>query len=104
MDKLFAYGTLLDEDLMRELTGRVPRSQPAVLRGYRKGRHPTVPHETAEVDATSSISGKLYEEISPDELARIDAYEGVPEGLYRRVVVTVEIDPWRADAWLYLKA
>ena len=104
MDKLFAYGTLLDETLVRDLLGRVPRSQPAVLKGFRKGRHPTAPHETAEPDPSSTIPGRMYEDVSADEFDRIDVYEEVPEGLYRRIVVTVEIGPWRADAWMYCKA
>lgn len=104
MDQLFAYGTLMDEALVRELLGRVPRSQPAVLRGFRTDRHPTAPHDTAELDPKASIPGKMYDGVSADELERIDAYEEVPQGRYRRIVVTVEIGAWRADAWVYVRA
>ena len=104
MDKLFAYGTLMDEGLVRDLVGRVPRSQPAVLRGFRKEQHPTAPYATAEMDPSESIPGTLYEGLGVDELERIDLYEEVPRRLYKRIVVTVEIGAWRADAWVYLKA
>ncbi len=40
MAHLFVYGYLLNEDKVRELLGCVPRSRPAVLRGYRRGAHP----------------------------------------------------------------
>jgi gamma-glutamylcyclotransferase (GGCT)/AIG2-like uncharacterized protein YtfP len=104
MDKLFVYGTLIEDTFVRELIGRVPPSQPAVLSGYGVGRHPTAPHATAEPDPGASIAGKVYEGLTPDELERIDRYEGVPEGLYRRVGMTVEVGLWRADAWVYMKA
>ncbi len=103
MDKLFVYGTLLDESLVRELLGRVPPSQPAMLKGFRLGRHPTVPHATAELDPAASIPGRVYEGLTVEELERVDRYEGVPEGLFTRVGVTVEVGPWRADAWMYTK-
>jgi len=103
MDKLFVYGTLLDESLVRELIGRVPPSQSATLKGFRVGRHPAAPHAVAELEAAASIAGKLYEGLTVEELARIDRYEEVPEGLFVRVAVTVEVGPWRADAWMYTK-
>ena len=103
MDKLFAYGTLMEEAFLREHIGRVPPSQRAVLKGFRAGMHPSAPHAIAEPEAGASIPGKVYEGVTPDEFEAIDRYEGVPERLYRRVAVTVEVGAWRADAWMYTK-
>ena len=104
MDKLFAYGTLMDEAFVRELLGRVPPSQAAILKGFRVGAHPSAPHAIAEPDAAASIPGRVYEGLTVQELETIDRYRGVPERLYKRVAVTVEVGAWRADAWMYTKS
>ncbi|MBI4415639.1 MAG: gamma-glutamylcyclotransferase, partial [Euryarchaeota archaeon] len=81
MAHLFAYGHLLNRDKVRELLGRVPRSRPAALRGYRRGAHPGGPWLVAEPDPVAHIEGQLLEGLSEGELDRLDRYEGVPEAV-----------------------
>jgi len=57
----------------------------------------------AEPDPSAAIHGKVYEGLSDGELERIDRYEGVPEGLYRRDAATVEVGNTRIEAWFYVK-
>jgi gamma-glutamylaminecyclotransferase len=102
----FVYGTLTDPDRARAVLERDPEfAAPAVLDGCHRaeGAYPTlVPGGDCE--------GRLLRIERPD-LHRLDAYEGVDDGLYVRVSVpfvtdgahigTVETyvgDPGRLDA------
>jgi gamma-glutamylcyclotransferase (GGCT)/AIG2-like uncharacterized protein YtfP len=79
--RIFAYGTLVAEDVVRALLGRVPPAAPARLEGYARyalrGRvYPgIVPQAGAHTD------GVVYEGLDAVSLARLDRFEG---SLYRR--------------------
>ena len=98
--RLFVYGTLLDEALVVQLTGRTFPRIPAVLAGYRRevppGGYPRiVPAPQARVQ------GMLLDDVDAAALRAFDAYED--EGrLYRRVTVTVEADDRSLDAQTYV--
>lgn len=103
MARVFVYGTLLGEEQVREVLGRVPRSRPAMLRGFRRVAHPGGPWFVAERDEMSVIEGRVLEGVSGGGLDRLDRYEGVSEGLYERVAAKVEVAGRGLDAWVYVK-
>lgn len=103
MPRLFVYGTLLDDAKVLEILGRLPRFRPAVLRGYRRGAHAGGAWLVAEPDPTARIEGKVLEGLSEGELDRIDAYEGVPERLYAREPVSVDVEGEGVEAFVYVK-
>jgi gamma-glutamylcyclotransferase (GGCT)/AIG2-like uncharacterized protein YtfP len=86
---LFVYGTLMDEALVRRLTGRSFRKEPAGLPGYRRcvragGYAYIVP------DAAASVDGWVLRDLHVAALRIFDDYED--EGrLYRRTEVTILI-------------
>lgn len=96
MERLFAYGTLLNEAVQRSVIGRRIDGTPDAIEGYvrtslRDGtyRFPNlVPH------ASGRVEGRVLE-VRGDELARIDQYEG---DLYRRERVTLASG---TEAWVY---
>jgi gamma-glutamylcyclotransferase (GGCT)/AIG2-like uncharacterized protein YtfP len=72
---LFVYGTLLSEDLVRKLTGRLFPKRPATLEGFERieppGDYPYIaPKPGARVD------GSLLDGIDAASLGKLDAYEG----------------------------
>jgi len=80
---LFAYGTLLNDDLVRKLTGRVFQKRPATLEDFERieppGDYPYIaPKRGARVD------GWLLDGLDAASLRTLDAYEG--DG-YRRTLV-----------------
>ncbi len=87
MVNLFVYGTLMDDALVAELTGRRCRKETAVLAGYRRvtpaGGFPFIVPDSAAV-----VHGFLLYELDAEALHALDRYED--EGhLYRRTAVTV---------------
>lgn len=86
--KLFAYGTLLDENIQKNILGRLVKGTPDHLLGYRKtmrrfssGTYPDLTH-----DSTCEVDGQVFD-LSADELERCDRYEGDE---YRRVKLTLK--------------
>jgi len=88
--RLFVYGTLMDPQCVRHVTGcQFPR-RPATLHDWSRtvGRHgyPVIsPARGAQVE------GLLLDDVDDDALRALDAYED--EGrLYRRRAVSVSVD------------
>ena len=86
MMNLFAYGTLMDPEIMARVSGLRPRSENAALDGYvRKAvRGEVYPAITPRKGAR--VRGVLYFDLSPEAVERLDRFEGP---MYRRRAVTV---------------
>ncbi|MGH7570907.1 MAG: gamma-glutamylcyclotransferase family protein [Gemmatimonadota bacterium] len=86
---LFGYGTLLDPEFTSRLLEREVASEPARLLDFElltlEGlAYPTVFEAPGEV-----VAGGLYRRLTGEDYERLDAYEGVHEGLYVRIEVHV---------------
>ncbi len=86
---IFAYGTLLDATFLVRLVEHPVPSEPASLVGYRvetlvRFDWPVLVAAPGEV-----VVGRIHRGFDGRDLERIDAYEGVAEGLYERVEVEV---------------
>ena len=101
---LFAYGTLQNPTRRAAVIGRTTPCRivaEASIRGalYDAGDYPAL--QPSDV-ATDRVAGVLLE-LDDGALARLDDYEGVATGLYRRVRCTVDVASGGAvDAWVYL--
>lgn len=105
MQKLFAYGTLQDQDVQQDLFGRIFEGTPQVLVGYELNEiqieeefgivHYPIIKETNDINDT--ISGTLYE-VTQSELRQTDLYEGLH---YKRVQVHLQSNQY---AWAYSAA
>jgi gamma-glutamylcyclotransferase (GGCT)/AIG2-like uncharacterized protein YtfP len=85
--RLFVYGTLMEDDVVAELTGQCFRKEAAVLAGYRRvvpdGGFPFIVPETDGV-----VEGFLLHDVDEEAMCALDRYED--EGrLYRRTAVVV---------------
>jgi len=97
IEKLFSYGTLQNPATQRKLLGReLGEGSPDTLRGYRlaqlTGVHAVYPIVQPEPGAT--VAGLLFE-VDPEELARLDTYEGEA---YQRLSVRLVSG---RRAWVY---
>ena len=87
---LFVYGTLQNEEFVRQMLEHDVSLQSGTLHDYRKVMLPgfdypfVVPHEGGRVP------GQLLTPLGPLDYERLDAYEGVGEDLYQRVEATAE--------------
>uniref|UniRef100_A0ACD5TCK3 Uncharacterized protein n=1 Tax=Avena sativa TaxID=4498 RepID=A0ACD5TCK3_AVESA len=73
--RVFVYGTLMSEEVVRVLLGRVPPSSPALLPNHQrfsiKGRvYPAI----LPVDG-NQVPGKVFKEITDGELHVLDTFE-----------------------------
>jgi gamma-glutamylcyclotransferase (GGCT)/AIG2-like uncharacterized protein YtfP len=86
---LFVYGTLMDDALVCELTGRRFSKESAVLPGYRK----VVPdggYAYIVPDADAVVEGFVLVGVDDEALRIFDRYED-ERHLYQRVDVTVTV-------------
>jgi len=86
--RLFAYGTLLDPTIQRNIIGREVTATPATLPGFvrREVNLGGVTYPRIEPEADAFVEGAVLEGITEVELARVDGYEGDD---YARVLVTL---------------
>jgi Gamma-glutamyl cyclotransferase, AIG2-like len=97
--KIFVYGTLMAEQVVTTLIGRMPSYTKARVLGFR--RHPVrdvvypavIPvaitrEDHDDVGAAAAVEGLLLQDLAPGEMQRLDWYEGTD---YKRVAVLVEL-------------
>ncbi len=85
----FAYGTLMCEDIMEEVSGRRLSCMPGALRGYRR-RSVRGEHFPALVlDEEGYVEGIVYRNLRSSVWKRLDRFEG---DMYIRQVVQIELN------------
>lgn len=85
---LFVYGTLMDSDTVRRLTGKedIRYIEHALLPGFRRiSRSIIIPLAPEEKDETvfMGVEGKVLLDLTPEELVKLDSYEGHPQSWRR---------------------
>ncbi len=99
MPAVFAYGTLRDPEVQRQLLGREVPAEPDRLFGHRTGTI-IIGGETyplAVPDPGSTINGSVLD-VTPEELRKMDEYE---TSAYERRELPLESG---RRAWVYLGA
>ena len=93
---VFAYGTLLLPGVQETVIGRQIEGKPDRLAGHRKSsvRDGDTSYPNIVSAEGEHVDGYILE-VSQDELARMDMYEG---GIYTRLKVTLESG---MEAWVY---
>nr|WP_314837957.1 gamma-glutamylcyclotransferase family protein [uncultured Flavobacterium sp.] len=102
MEKLFAYGSLQNEDIQKDLFGRILEGTPETLIGYvikqiqieEEFGIVNYPIITQTENQEDTINGIVYN-ISTKELHQSDLYEGLH---YKRVEVQLQS---KQKAWAY---
>lgn len=86
---LFAYGTLLDPGFTRQLLEKPVPSVPARLLDFELLRIEGMPLPTVFEAPGEVVDGRVYRALAPADYERLDAYEGVREGLYTRITARI---------------
>ena len=86
MTHVFTYGTLMDAQIMADVCQAEFQCTPATLSAFRRRRVVDEPYPAITPDASETVEGLLYTNVSPDALQRLDRFEGP---LYDRQIVTV---------------
>ncbi len=99
MHTLFAYGTLMIDEIMEVVTGRKFKSMDALLYGHVRCRIRDVLYPGIAKKEGSRVRGKVYRNIDDETMNRLDAFE---DDVYERVAVeVVGDDGTRIDAFTY---
>jgi gamma-glutamylcyclotransferase (GGCT)/AIG2-like uncharacterized protein YtfP len=86
-ESVFAYGTLAIDSVIETLLGRIPPSEPGVLRGYRSAKLRDHVFPAVVADAASTTRGRIYAHLTADEVALLDAFEW---SAYKRIPEPVQ--------------
>ena len=86
---LFAYGSLMCEDIMATVAGARFHGTPAVLAGYRRFLVKGEQYPGVVAVANGTVAGMVYRNISQKGWLRLDRFEGA---MYNRTPVTVLFD------------
>jgi gamma-glutamylcyclotransferase (GGCT)/AIG2-like uncharacterized protein YtfP len=86
---LFAFGTLRDPTFVSALLERPVSAEPAVLTGFELVQLQAIAYPVVVEAHGKEVQGRLYRSLSANDYTRLDAYEGVREGLYQRQVAEV---------------
>lgn len=100
MENLFAYGTLMCEDIMRDVAGCRFSHVPGTLKGYSRRRVKGEHYPAIIADDESCVDGVVYKEVTEAVWQRLDRFEGQ---MYARQRVKIEmIDGTHLDAGTYI--
>ncbi|MDF3057341.1 MAG: hypothetical protein K0R17_1556 [Rariglobus sp.] len=89
MPLIFVYGTLKRGcKNHRHLAGQHYLGEARTVPGFRLYHLGSYPGMVADVSDTEGVTGELWS-VDADALARLDAFEGIDEGLYRRAFVSL---------------
>ena len=92
MENLFAYGTLMCEDIMQDVAGCRLSCVPAELRGYSRRRVRGEHYPALVPDERGFVRGVLYQDVPDSAWDRLDRFEG---DMYERRPVEVCLEDGR---------
>lgn len=99
-NRLFCYGTLCINGIIRSVIGRVPTATPATLANYACHGLIGLDYPAIIPQAGAEVCGVLYHDLSRAQFAKLDDYEGAQ---YRRVQVWVRESQGRLrQTWTYV--
>jgi len=88
MKNLFAYGTLMCESIMYEVSGLYLPNEPGILRGYGRRAVTGERYPAIVPDKDAIVQGIIYRNVSVSAWDRLDRFEGE---MYEKHFVTVEL-------------
>jgi len=89
MDHLFAYGTLLCDDILCDVAGCRLSPVPGTLRGYGRRAVRGEPYPALVPDPEGRVAGVVYRHVPDAAWRRLDRFEGE---MYVRHVVEIDLD------------
>ena len=96
---LFAYGTLIFEEILSKLLGAEHISIPGLLENYKIIKFYNAEYPGIIPDIESNVSGKIIFGINEQDISILDAYEGV---MYKRSILKVKALSKEYDCHVYV--
>lgn len=96
---IFTYGSLMFDEVWRQVVTGCYRSKPAVLHHHQRHALTGLSYPGVVAAAGEQVTGRLYLDVGADDIARLDAFEG---GEYRRDLLQVIAGGEPASAWTYI--
>ena len=90
---IFAYGTLMDAEIMNTVAHRKYAGKPAVLQGFGRYGVRNEPYPGIVEEEGGTVEGILYSGVTDDSVHRLDVFEG---DMYDRR--EVKVNPLDGDA------
>jgi gamma-glutamylcyclotransferase (GGCT)/AIG2-like uncharacterized protein YtfP len=88
MKDLFVYGTLMCEDIMREISGLRLFHETGILEGYSRWSVKGEVYPALVPDEKGRVEGMVYRDIPESAWDRLDRFEGE---MYERQLVQIEL-------------
>jgi len=88
MSNLFAYGTLMCEDIMQEVAACLPPHEPGTLKRYSRRCVQGENFPAIMPDQAGRVAGVVYKNVSDSAWERLDRFEG---DFYARRLVQVDL-------------
>jgi gamma-glutamylcyclotransferase (GGCT)/AIG2-like uncharacterized protein YtfP len=97
---IFTYGSLMFDEVWRQVVTGHYRSTPAMLRHHQRHALTGLSYPGVVAAPGEQVAGRLYLDVSADDIARLDAFEGRE---YRRDLLQVVLAGGAlASAWTYI--
>lgn len=97
---VFTYGSLMFDPVWRRVVAGACPSEPARLAGWARRRVRGETYPALVPQAGGRVEGVLYRQVAPDDLARLDAFEG-DDYLRRDVTVLTAAGPVTAQVYAW---
>ncbi len=103
----FAYGSNMNPDRVRQRKMDFQSAQSGLLIGYRlvfnkpSLKHPGAASANLIADQDGRTEGVIYRLSAPDQIGRLDPYEGYPVR-YHRLVLPILLGQDQVNAWVYM--
>jgi hypothetical protein len=102
LGNLFVVAQQLDDRFLSDLLEHPVTSDSALLSGYRRVTLASFSWPIIVPAEGCQVRGRLVRDLEAEDFFKLDAYQGLGEGLYRRCRVDVAVDGERAAAYAYL--
>jgi len=89
MENLFAYGTLMCDDIMREVSGCRLSHVPGTLKGYSRRSVKVESYPALVPDKEGRVEGVVYRNMPNSAWDRLDRFE---DEMYARQLVQIELN------------
>ena len=76
INTLFAYGTLMCEDIMQEVAGCLPQHHNGILKGFKRRQIRGEQYPAVFPDRDACVEGVVYQGVSDVSWDRLDRFEG----------------------------
>ena len=100
---LFAYGTLMWPEVLEAVIGRRLEGEKVTLRGFRRLRIKGEHYPAIIAASGNSVSGVLYDGLTPEDFEHLDRFEGEEYQRKRQQIDNTSVQVYvLAENWIHI--